>query len=199
MPKRLRTEPIFVAPEITGRIDNNGIPIVRDNRTNVTLNPDEVDDKITIYERQVREWFLLPAQRLLEGNNNGFIILMVCLSYIEGIEQYRVGRNSNRQSQDFFVRSMNRIFGEIYSRDNLIDLYSEARCGLFHNGMTKGKVIIRNSFEPAIRFADFERIEISPEKLLDIIEEDFENYLNELRNPENMELRDNFDRMFSIR
>jgi hypothetical protein len=124
---------------------------------------------------------------------------MVCLSYIEGIEQYRVGRNSNSRSSDFFVSSMRRIFDEAYTEANLRDLYSEARCGLFHNGMTKGKVIIRNSFEPAIRFPDFERIEISPEKLLDIIEEDFENYLNELRNPENLELRDNFDRMFSIR
>jgi hypothetical protein len=199
MPKRLRTEPIFVAPEISGYLDNNGMPCVRDIRTNATLNPDDIVDKISIYERQVREWFLLPGRRLLAGNNNGFIILMICLSYIEGIEQYRVGRNSNRHSLDFFVRSMNKIFGEVYSRDNLIDLYSEARCGLFHNGMTKGKVIIRNSFEPAIRFPDIERIEISPERLLIVIEGDFENYLNELRNPENIELRHNFDLMFSIR
>lgn len=199
MPKRLRTVPIFVAPEISGYLDTNGMPIVIDNRTGNNLNPDIIDDKISIYERQVDEWFLLPATRLLEARNSGFVVLMICLSYIEGIQQYRAGENSINQSQQFFRRSMVRLFGNVFSNRNLLDLYSEARCGLFHNGMTKGKVIINNNFAVAIRFPDNERIEISPSKLLEIITHDFTNYIRELRNTLNLELRNNFNQMFSIR
>jgi hypothetical protein len=199
MPKRLRTEPIFVAPEISGYLDAHGMPWVIDNRTNTNLNPDNIEDKISIYERQVQEWFLLPATRLLEARNSGFIILMTCLSYIEGIEQYRTGQNSINHSQQFFKNSMNRIFSNSFSENNLSDLYTEARCGLFHNGMTQGKVIINNNFEIPVRFPDFERIEISPSKLLDIIKQDYANYITELKNKLNTVLRNNFNRMFSIR
>ncbi len=80
MPKQLRNYPIYIAPEIRGFIDNNGRPVVFDERTNRNLDPNNIDDKILIYERQVKDWFLNRASKLICGNKNGFIVLMISIT-----------------------------------------------------------------------------------------------------------------------
>jgi len=199
MAKRLRqNRPIYIAPDILGGLDNSYNPYVIDERNNQTLNPRNIDDKIIIYERQVMDWFLNPAHNLIRyrNRNKGFIVLMICLSYIEGVEQYRQGQSSNGQSRDFFISSMNRIYQNQYSRQDIGDLYREARCGLFHNGMVQGRIIINNGFPNSLTFSNGD-IEISPSKFLRDIRTDFQNYIQELRDINNIQLRNNFDSMFS--
>lgn len=199
MAKRLRqNRPIYIAPDISGVLDNNYNPYVIDERNNQTLDPRNIDDKITIYERQVMDWFLNPAQNLIRyrNKNKGFIVLMICLSYVEGVEQYRQGRRSNGRSRKFFIDSMERMYPNTFTQQDLGDLYSEARCGLFHNGMVQGRIIINNSFPNSLSFNNGD-IEISPSKFLRDISSDFRNYIQELRNINNAQLRNNFDNMFS--
>jgi hypothetical protein len=202
MPKRIRNYPIYVAPGITGQ-RKNGIPLIYDERTDIHLNPNSIDDKIKIYERQVKFWFLEPANDLLTQNvngfnNNSFVALMISLSYIEGVEQYRVGQSSDGQSRTFFRNSMQRLYPNIHNEPDLNALYNEARCGLFHTGMTEGRVLLGNDYENPISFPDPDTILINPQRLLDDIITDFENYLSELRNHNNREIRQNFDDMFNI-
>jgi hypothetical protein len=199
MAKRLRNRPIYIAPEIRGYIDNNGSLIVLDEKNNnQLLDPNNINDKIHIYERQVMDWFLTPAYKLItyRNKNKGFIVLMICLSYLEGVEQYRQGRRSNRQSQVFFVNAMERLYRRQFSRVDLGDFYSEARCGLFHNGMVAGRIIINNTFTHSIEF-DNGDIKVSPTKFLRDITNDFQSYLQELRVINNIGTRNNFSRMFS--
>lgn len=181
MSKRLRKEPIYIAPGIFGWLDVNYIPHVLDEVSNENLDPFNIDHKIIIYERQVKEWFLNPAKTLSTQKNKGFIVLMVCLSYLEGVEQYRQGLSSERQSSAFFVSSLQRIYPNRFTDIQLRSLYKQARCGLFHNGMVQGKVIINNSFRHSLEFISDVDIKISPSKLVRDIENDFNAYLNELR------------------
>jgi len=199
MAKRLRqNHPIYIAPDIIGVLNDRYEPYVFDERNKNTLNPRNLDDKIIIYERQVFDWFINPAQNLIRyrNRNKGFIVLMICLSYIEGVEQYRQGISSNGQSRRFFVDSMERIYPNNYNQQDLGDLYREARCGLFHNGMVQGRIIINNSFPISLSFNNGD-IEISPSKFLRDIKTDFQNFIQELRNQNNTQLRNNFDNMFS--
>ena len=200
MAKRLRqNRPIYIAPDILGFLDKNYNHFVIDEKNgNVRLDPNNIDDKITIYERQVMDWFINPANNLVRyrNKNKGFIVLMICLSYIEGVEQYRKGRRSNGQSRGFFIDSIERIYPNTYNRQDIGDLYSEARCGLFHNGMVQGRIIINNSFHNSLTFNNGD-IEISPSKYLRDIRNDFHIYIQELRNINNTQLRNNFDNMFS--
>src|SRR5690554_3007343 len=112
MPKRLRREPIYIAPEIISRIDDSDRPWVFDERTGEELNPIDALDKIKIYERQVKDWFLNPALNLVKykSENKGFIVLMICLSYMEGVEEYRTGESSRNRSEVFFKNGLNRIY-----------------------------------------------------------------------------------------
>lgn len=196
MPKRLRREPIYIAPQIIGQINDLG-PWVLDERTGEELNPNEQFDKIKIYERQVKGWFLEPASKLAryKNENKGFIVLMICLSYIEGVEEYRTGQSSNGRSAEFFRNSLNRIYPGEFSEDQLNRLYREARCGIFHNGMVRGQIIINNQFENSLSFPDEETIKISPLKFLKKISDDFDSFITSLREDE--AARGRFDGRFS--
>jgi hypothetical protein len=196
MSKKLRIEPINIAPEIMGWLDENNHPIVIDQRNNIHLDPNLIDDKIIIYKRQVNDWFLEPASNLARyrNKNNGFIVLMICCSYLEGVEQYRQGLLSNGRSRSFFVSAMQRMYPNKYNNPDLDAFYDEARCGLFHNGMVRGRIIIRNSYTESLEFTGSD-IKISPTKFLVDVKNDFQSYLQDLQS--NQQLRDNFDRMFS--
>lgn len=103
-------------------------------------NDDEAR-KIDVYEERVREWFLTHAHQLDVNHNAGFVVLMVCCSYVEGIEQYRAGKTSEGASQAFFIRSAQRIFTAVSIGavpEDWSIVFQAARCGLFHAGMTKG-------------------------------------------------------------
>lgn len=65
------------------------------------MNPENIDDKIIIYERQVKGWFLQPTLKMVKykPEHKGFLVLMSCISYFEGVEQYKTGITSNGNSK----------------------------------------------------------------------------------------------------
>ena len=196
MPKKLGTEPIYIAPKIIEFIKENGNTYVFDELNQQELDPLNVNHKILIYERQVKGWFINQAENLLKykSQDKGFIVLMICLSYIEGVEEYKTGQNSQNRSRDFFINSINKIFPNKFQNSEISELYREARCGLFHNGMVRGQIVINNSFNEAIKFSD-NRIKISPSKFLNEIKIDFENFLNELKT--DSQKRANFNNLYT--
>lgn len=120
---------------------------------------------------------------------------MICLSYLEGVEQYKEGRSNNGASRAFFVSAMKKIYPNKFSEEDLKQLYQEARCGLFHSGMVQGRIIINNNFSESITFDRSYDIKINPKKFLRDIKNDFEGYLHILRT--NEVAQDLFDRMYS--
>jgi hypothetical protein len=198
MPKKIkRAYPILIASQIVGYYEND-TPKAFDTMKQKVLNPTNIDDKIYIYERQVKGWFLNKASKLISNEENGFIVLMICLSYFEGVEQYRKGVGSNGRSKEFFKNSIHRQYPDKFTDIQLDELYTEARCGLFHSGMVRGKIIINNEFTSSIEFPDGDTILISPEKILQDITKDFKKYIIDLRNPLNTTVRNNFQQMFMI-
>ncbi|TFF34036.1 hypothetical protein [Mucilaginibacter psychrotolerans] len=187
---------IYIAPDILGFYIEN-IPEAFDEKKQMILNPNLINDKILIYERQVKGWFLNNATRMIKSKGNGFIVLMICMSYLEGIQQYIQGESSRNRSGTFFKNSIHRIYPNAYSDSDLDNLYSAARCGLFHNGMVDGRIIINTSYLHPIEFIGTDDIRINPKHLLIDIKNDFNDYLKSLRNPSNTIRRQNFDSMFS--
>lgn len=197
MSKRIRRgDPIYIAPEIIGWEDEEGEYKVIDKRTNESLDPKDPHHKIKIYKRQVYDWFLTPATNLVKykPKNKGFIVLMICLSHLEGVEQLRRGRSSRGRSEEFFIQAMGRLYPSEFRNDQLANFYKEARCGLFHDGMTRGMIIVNNDFPKSIDFVNSD-IHVSPSKFLKDIKKDFENYLQELLI--NEDSRTHFDNIFS--
>lgn len=196
MPKRIRRESIYIAPNIIGSIQDDGTYLVIDERENTQLDPTDVFDKITIYERQTKGWFLEPTLRMVryKPQHKGFLVLMSCLSYIEATQQYIEGQGSIGGSKETFIRGTNRIYPEQFSDDNIKRLYQQARCGIFHDGMSRGQIIISKDFDESISFTQ-DDIKINTKKFLKDIIDDFNNFINLLKVDELA--RNNFDRMFS--
>jgi len=197
MPKRIRREPIYIAPKILGSILEGGNYYVIDELNREELNPENVFDKIKIYERQVKGWFLEPALKMANYKpaNKGFLVLMTCLSYIEGVEQYKMGSTSNNSSKRTFRSGLRRLYPQLGSDEQIDRLYNQGRCGLFHDGMVKGQIIIDYNFQDSIKFEDNNDIKINPKKLINDIATDFNNYIETLKI--DIISRDKFDRMFS--
>ncbi|MCK5040569.1 MAG: hypothetical protein KAR87_06390 [Candidatus Aenigmarchaeota archaeon] len=165
------------------------------------LDYNNIETKILIYEDRVKEWFLKIGVKLKQDNEAGFVILQIATSYIEGNQQYIEGQTSNQKSKAFFKKAMKRIFPEIIKIVN-IDIflgtfYEQVRCGLFHDGMTKKSVTISGEYPEALCFLD-SNILINPHKFLDVIYENFENYISELKNKNNKDVRIKFERRWDI-
>jgi len=168
------------------------------------------ETRVAIYEDQIRGWFHDQA-RILEKNSDhaGFVLLLVSLTYVEGHAIFLRGEDSKRKSPEFFRKGFKEVFKPQGPSKSIIDravnaLYEEVRCGLFHTGMTKGKVILGryeesvrielNSTGQAVSF-----IQIDPHKMLDQIEAHLSSYVTRLRNPKENELRNNFDSAWRLR
>ena len=124
---------------------------------------------------------------------------MIATSYIEGVEQYRTGRESNGRSRQIFSDSIRRIFELQNVSDNqLANLYRHLRCGLFHNGMSGDAIVLNRRLKNVIEFSNHGTIDINPSMFLSAIIQDFNQYISDLNDHNNMELRNHFDGMFTV-
>ncbi|WMC93216.1 hypothetical protein [Kineothrix sp. MB12-C1] len=200
MSKSLSNAPLYVAPYIYA---HSPTCVVDEQNGDKQLYPLTTNNKILIYEREVNGWFLDVASELIDKDmnnntiNNGFVALMILFSYIEGVQQYKMGMSSNRHSEQFFCDGFKEIFTDIDTEDNLIkNLYRNARCGLFHNGMVGNQILIDYKFDLAINFND--TIKINPLLFLNAIQLDFNRYITLLKDENNQEIRKKFIAIFSI-
>ena len=83
------------------------------------------------------------------------------------------------------------------------ELYDQLRCGMFHRGITKGKVrVARGTMYPlavARSATQVTEIIVDPWRLLAAVELHVKEYANQLRNGANTLLRQNFERWFDLR
>lgn len=157
------------------------------NKQSRWLHSADPETAILRYEDQVRGWFLKWASHLREKHDAGFVVLMVAVSYLEGNQQYREGESSEgNKSKRFFCTALRRLF-PLLTEEQAKDLYAQVRCGLFHDGMTRKRVLIENREPEALR-VDGPDFVISPNKLLDRIVADFDAYLADLRAPSSQTL-----------
>ena len=185
---------IYIAPGIKATL-KDGVPLARDERSGTDLHLTSIEDKIIIYERQVKEWFLDIANNL-KSNDAGFVVLMVATSYIESVQQNYEGESSRRDSKACFVRGFKRIVDSNTDEVNIEAFYDQVRNGLFHDGMTKGKVVIKTHDGIAGDFSDPDIIQIDPALLIKQIYSDFEDYIIKLNDINKTDLRENFSRSF---
>lgn len=195
--------PIYVAPQMLGEYVE-GSPIVLDERNGKTIDPYQLNGKIIIYQRQVEGWFLDPADRLLEQMDTqaSFVVLSICLSYLEAVQQHKEGQASNGKSRDFFLRAFQDVFSSSEMEGVFAGLlYEEGRCGLFHDGMTRGKIAYDMELDKAFKVINNgsqDTIYFHPKYCLEGVKAHFADYISKLKNEKEVNLRDNFKSMFTV-
>ena len=181
-----------------------------------------VETKIDIFERQTSGWILdhadaLASEQYAFREHGGFAILMLVSSYFEAIEAIYQGKTSKSHSKDFFREGFKKVFPEIATRFNYLpnpdemvksvidDVYNQLRCGLYHDGAARGRIILRHDtgaigfvHEPAHPY-EIVTIVIDPWQVLARVKTHFAQFLGELRDPNQSTLRSTFENIFDSR
>lgn len=195
-------EVINLTPKMLGKVKDSREKVVINKDTGEELDPRNIYTKILVYEDEVKHWLLESASNIVDYDNFMYapIVLMICMSCLEGIQQLKIGEHSNGNSRRFFRLSVKNLYPQLKDNDREINLiYEKVRCGLFHDGMLKGGSIFDYSLTQGIAFrGSGSTISINPKILLEDIKRYFDEYITELKNPNCITIRQNFDNLFKI-
>ncbi|MCK4552981.1 hypothetical protein KAT80_02150 [Candidatus Pacearchaeota archaeon] len=181
----------FLDPELSTNIMKEEVVV---NKYNNDLNT-----KIAVYQDRVNGWFLDIAELLKDEFHSGFVILMICMSQLEGIEQFRRGKKTNfSESKEVIKDSLRRIFTIPSQHEKALEiLVNDVRHGLFHDGMVRKKILINSDLANAILLGvDGESILINPHLFLTALKIDFDKYITHLTDSVNVDLRKNFETLW---
>ncbi|MBZ5674771.1 MAG: hypothetical protein LAP61_11035 [Acidobacteriia bacterium] len=177
--------------------------------TATKLSSGNITDKIDVFEDRVKGWMLNQARALFESGkpdarHAGMAALAVIFPYFEMLAQYQQGKGSDGRSKEFFKQG----FLATFQMDNgapkeeiASDIYDQVRCGLFHEAITKNRVVIWGNRERSIRIrstGDKFSIFICPEKLVEDVVTAFELYLAKLHDPAETVLRSSFEQFWDF-
>jgi hypothetical protein len=174
------------------------------------------DDLLDVFEDRIRNWLLKPAESLLQLQQGFVSAISLLFTYFESIQIYISGQDSKGASQKFFIDGFLAVFGSPGIDKSKLNkmaktIYIEGRCGFFHNGLSRGKVLyskVRNEaltvtqpkVDGEIDFnGEVRSIVINPDRFHWCVKRHFNKYISDLRDVEKKTLRDNFKKAVDIR
>ena len=174
------------------------------------------EDLIDIFEDRVRNWTLVPAESLLESRHGFVAAISILFTYFEGIQIYVSGKDSKSSSKTHFIKGFLSVFGapdrdKLELRNMAKTIYSEGRCGFSHEGLSKGKIIYSSVRKEALTVTvpkvdgepdyrgEVRSIVINPARFLWCVKRHFDTYISDLRNENNVNLRDCFKRVVDMK
>ncbi|MFH2039357.1 MAG: hypothetical protein ABIJ65_07970 [Chloroflexota bacterium] len=163
-----------------------------------------LDNKIDIFADRIIGWQIGIAKKIIqyEIQHSGYALLQILFSYFEMLGKYRSGYVGNFKSRINFHKGVKATFLEEIGAEEeifLTTLYKSVRNGLYHLGMTKINVILRCDIPGSISFnSENKTLTICPDHLVNDIDIRFQDYVTELRNSKNIELRNNFESRFDF-
>ena len=182
--------------------------------------PLSLEDKITIFLERTSGWQLDVAERCIAGARDaegreiaaptphaGFAVLHIVLSYFEMIAKFHQGFvpefEWDQRSEPYFKEGVLMVLPALRREsiglmDEVLDaLYEDARCGLYHSGMTERRIVVGEGLPAAMTFtSDDRRLWIDPHLLVQAMKEHLADYGARLRDPANARLREDFERRF---
>lgn len=192
--------------------------LIDKNKNDAIIDIKEFENKVYIFIQEVKEWIFHPMDILLndDKNNkliykpfrNSIFILHGVFSYLEKIERYKIGRNydeNNSQSTKILMDSFQKIFkqnNKDYCKKKIENILNATRNSLAHTGNIGDRVLVNYDYENsnAVEYIgsnkELEKVELNPSKMIEEIKIDFQNYLKKLVNPNETELRENFEKVF---
>jgi hypothetical protein len=173
------------------------------------LGAGTLNDRIDVYEDRVRGWLIDCGHILNRHEHAGFGVLQIGLGYFEGFAVFLRGEDSRNRSFQFFQEGFSSVFSEVASlpipaRDSFAKImYYDGRCGLFHLGMTRPRVVLSDG-QPIFRIKTdatgqaIEEILIDRYGFIEQIDRHHSRYVARLRDLAEVELRNNFDQAWEL-
>lgn len=165
---------------------------------------DHWDAAFAIFDARIRSRFIEPAQCLIDleaakkRGTYGFAVLAIDFLIVETIQGFKMGvENHNGRSEALikgFLTTWSSFTGcvpSLTTADQCAkEVYKRGRCALHHSGSTDSLKVVRSG--PMFVFHPSGEIEINRTALHQELTKAFDNYLDDLRQPQNINLRINF-------
>lgn len=178
-------------------------------------NP-SLDDLLDVFEDRVRGWLLEPVDSLLQLPQGFVSAISLLFTYFESIQIYISGQDNKGTSKRFFINGFLAVFGspgidKSQLKNMAKTIYTEGRCGFFHNGLSGRKILYSKARDEALTVTlpkvdckiDFngkvQSIVINPDRFYKCVKRHFEKYIFDLRKNENKNLRENFKKAVDIK
>ncbi len=189
--------------------------------------PQTVDDKIRVFEDQVRGWKLNIAEEAIARNGDaGFAVMDIVTSYFELIGTCIKGPGQKKTvpdkkkggtkqvdfgSGDYFRAGMMEVFDELAKADPaLVDrllraFYKDVRCGLYHQAMTRNGVLLSGNVTGPVVFQDDKAagtttaILINPKRFVARLQAHLKDYVALISDTSNTDARNRFEAAFDQR
>ena len=165
-----------------------------------------IEDKIKLFEAQVLGWQLLIADEIVNDSQNrhphaGFAVLSILLNYFEMIGGYLDGKEGNTTRKHFSM-GITEVFPDLRSKKDIIDiLYKEARCGMYHVGITGKSIVLSRNYKriiTVIENATDRLVVINPHSLATCLIDHFKEYIEKLRDASQIVKIENFKKRFDF-
>ena len=187
-------------------------------------HPHSLDTKITLFEDRVLGWKLDIADQLINGSqekspirHSGYATLDIVVSYFEMIAKYEDGF-TGRKSEEYFKKGVYSVFpefknippppqtplspvGNVVSLINVVlDLmYEGIRCGLYHSGITNGKIFLTGEIEtPMALDLQNQMLIVNPHLLVPKLKAHLQDYVARLQEVNNTDLRTKFETRYDF-
>jgi hypothetical protein len=152
---------------------------------------DTIENRVDVHEDRIRGWLLDWASKLNDVDHGfehaGFAALQLALAYFEAHAVFLHGEDSVRDPQQFFCDGLLDVFPELVTmpeRDRILEiLWKDARCGLFHNGIARRRIVLADSSKTFRYLPDEhgEHVVVDRHSLVRRIESHFADYIRRLR------------------
>lgn len=173
------------------------------------------EDLVDVFEDRMRNWFLMPAEHLLETPHCQIAAVALLMAYFEGIAIYLSGKDSKNKSFEFFEKGFSKVF-PIQHYDKNADsaihraIYNQVRCGFAHDGMFRNRIFFSDvpskpliiSFPKkngTLNTTQIESIVINPRLFFESIKNHFEDYLKNLRTGTGATIKQSFDAIVKLK
>ena len=149
--------------------------------------------------------------------HSGFAVLDIVFSYFEMIAKYENGFTRLGKSERYFKLGVYSVFPEINQIpmpahtlapvgnvisivDHVLDLmYSGIRCGLYHSGITNGRIMLTGEIQTPMAFDLQNQILIvNPHLLVPKLIAHLDEYLSHLKDGNNIDLRARFESRYDF-
>jgi hypothetical protein len=161
-------------------------------KTSDVSNPPTFEEKLHIFERSVLGWQLEIAEIVINGSGDrasipgsGYAVLSIIASYPEMIWQFAKGMESRNRSREAFREGLAMVFDSIdLSNSQWVDalnlIYDEVRCGLYHDGKARRRVVLSGDYRFTIQL-DGSLIKVNPHLLPQAFIMHFNRFIEDIR------------------
>jgi len=152
---------------------------------------------IDLLENRIRGRYLHQIEQIEQEKHSGFAIIALDCLLIEMLQQFREGviRTPAGEAGEYFSRFLTETsFGEFFTPQVAEMFYRQIRCGILHQAEVRGSSALRIGDEfPLVSFSqDHHGLLVNRILFHRQVEREFENFIAQLRNPANRDMRSKF-------